>query len=238
MTKLEYIDNFYFGNYFNRKGFWYAFKRSVNDIGNLYLLFRYLQVYQNRNWLKNQKEYSDILIKEKILVPTRSTENPSANSRGIKKVFEFLGFCYVDKDEKLQITAAGKKFLEQQNNEDLYQIKTNQLLKYQINNPLIKASTYKDLKIKPYPFLLELLSKLNNQSIDITEYKLFVCRAHNYKEFEIVLNQIKEWRSLDEQQKYSIYKRVSSNEIFQNINAYASYSLSFLEKAPIQKFQK
>ena len=231
MTKLNHIDNFYFGNYLNRKGFWYSFKRSVNDIGNLYLLFRYLQVYQNRNWLKNQKEYSDILIKEKILVPTRSTENPSANSRGIKKVFEFLGFCYVDKDDKLQITSAGKKFLEQRNNEDLNKIKTNQLLKYQINNPLIKASTYRYLKIKPYPFLLELLSKLNNQSIDITEYKLFVCRAHSYKEFEIILNQIKEWRSLDEQQKYSIYKRVSSNEIFQNINAYASYSLSFFGKS-------
>ncbi len=115
MINLNYLDNFFFANYFRRNGFWYAFKRSVNDINNLHILLRYLQVYHNRNWLKNQKEYSDILIKEKILVPTRSSEDPSANSRGIKKVFEFLGFCYVDRDEKLQITTAGRKFLEKKN---------------------------------------------------------------------------------------------------------------------------
>ena len=68
MTNLNYLDNFFFQNYFNRNGFWYAFKRSVNDIDNLQLLLRYLQVYHNRNWLKNQKEYSDILINEKILI--------------------------------------------------------------------------------------------------------------------------------------------------------------------------
>lgn len=231
MINLTHLDNFFFGNYTNRDGFWYAFKRSVNDINGLQLLLRYLQVYHNRNWFKNQKEYSDILIKEKILIPTRSSEDSSANSRGIKKVFEFLGFCFVDDDEKLQITAAGRKFLEKKTSDELYEIKTNQLLKYQINNPLIKAGTYKDLKIKPYTFLLELLLNLENRSIDMTEYKLFVCRAHNYKEFELIINQIREWRSLGEQQKISIYKRISSNNIFKTINAYSSYSLSFFGKS-------
>lgn len=231
MNNLKYLDNFFFENYFNRNGFWYAFKRSVNDIDNLQLLLRYLQVYHNRNWFKNQKEYSDILIKEKILIPTRSTEDSSANSRGIKKVFEFLGFCYVDEDEKLQITSAGRKFLEKNTNDELYEIKTNQLLKYQINNPLIKANSYKDLKIKPYTFLLELLLNLENQSIDMTEYKLFVCRAHNYKELDLIINRIREWRSLDEQKKNLIFKRISSNNIFKTINAYSSYSLSFFGKS-------
>ena len=231
MTRIEYLNNFFFENYFNRSGFWYAFKRSVNDISNLHILLRYLQVYHNRNWLKNQKEYSDILIKEKILIPTRSSEDPSANSRGIKKVFEFLGFCYVDRDEKLQITAAGRKFLEKKTDDELYEIKTNQLLKYQICNPLIKANAYNDLKIIPYTFLLELLLNLENQSINMTEYKLFVCRAHNYKEFDLVINQIREWRSLDIQQKNSILKKISSNNIFKTINAYASYSLSFFGKS-------
>ena len=231
MNNLNYLDNFFFANYFKRNGFWYAFKRSVNDINNLHILLRYLQVYHNRNWLKNQKEYSDILIKEKILVPTRSSEDPSANSRGIKKVFEFLGFCYVDRDEKLQITAAGRKFLEKKTDDELYEIKTNQLLKYQICNPLIKANAYKDLKIKPFTFLLELLLNLENQSINMTEFKLFVCRAHNYKEFDLVINRIREWRSLDIQQKNSILKRISSNNIFKTINSYASYSLSFFGKS-------
>ena len=132
MTKLSYIDNFFFANYTNRKGFWYAFKRSVNDIKNLYLLFRYLQVYENKNWFKNQKEFTDLLIKEKILFPTRSSEDASANARGIRKVFELLGFCYVDKNERLKITAAGNEFLKQSDNDNLYKVKTDQLIKYQI----------------------------------------------------------------------------------------------------------
>ena len=190
MTKLDYIDNFFFENYFNRKGFWYAFKRSVNDIDNLYLLFRYLQVYENRNWFKNQKEYSNILISEKILTPTRSSQDASANARGIKKVFELLGLCYVDEKDKLQITEAGHKFLDQSDNDNLYKIKTGQLLKYQINNPLIKSNSYKNMQIKPFVFLLELLTRLDNHSLDMTEYKLFVCRAHKHDEIDLVINQI------------------------------------------------
>ena len=74
--------------------------------------------------------------------------------------------------ENLRITEAGHKFLEIKNEPELYNVKTVQLLKYQINNPLIKSSTYKEMKIKPYVFLLELLTKLDDQSIDMIEYKL------------------------------------------------------------------
>ena len=91
--------------------------------------------------------------------------------------------------------------LEIKNEPELYNVKTVQLLKYQINNPLIKSSTYKEMKIKPYVFLLELLTRLDDQSIDMIEYKLFVCRAHHYDEIEKVFEQIKSWRSLNEDEK-------------------------------------
>ena len=51
-------------------------------------------------------------------------------------------------------------------------------------------NSYKEMKIKPYVFLLELLTKLDDQSIDMIEYKLFVCRAHHYDEIEKVFEQI------------------------------------------------
>ena len=75
----------FFKSYKDRKGFWYSFKRSVNDIENLYTLLRHLQNFENQNWFKSQKKYSEILIKEKILVPSKSSQDASANSRGIKK---------------------------------------------------------------------------------------------------------------------------------------------------------
>lgn len=231
MIKLNYLDNIFFDNYFNRTGFWYTFKRSVNNIDNLYLLLKHMENFSNKNWFKNQKEYSNILIKEKILAPTKSSGDPSANSRGIKKVLESLGFCYVEQDETLQITRAGRNFLSKGTTEELYQVKTNQLLKYQINNPLIKIGTYKDLKIKPFTFLLNLLLKLENQSIDNIEYKLFVCRAHTNNELDLIIKQINEWRSISEEQKIKILEKVSSNPVYKNINAYSSYSLSFFGKS-------
>ena len=114
----------FFKNYKDRKGFWYSFKRSVNDIENLYTLLRHLQNFENQNWFKSQKKYSEILIKEKILVPSKSSQDASANSRGIKKVFELLGLCYVDQKENLRITEAGNKFLEIKKEPELYNVKT------------------------------------------------------------------------------------------------------------------
>tara|TARA_E500000178_G_C17038381_1_gene764899 strand:- start:7212 stop:10217 length:3006 start_codon:yes stop_codon:yes gene_type:complete len=221
----------FFRNYKDRKGFWYSFKRSVNDIENLYTLLRHLQNFENQNWFKSQKKYSEILIKEKILVPSKSSQDASANSRGIKKVFELLGLCYVDRKENLRITEAGHKFLEIKNETELYNVKTVQLLKYQINNPLIKSSTYKEMKIKPYVFLLELLTKLDDQSIDMIEYKLFVCRAHHYDEIEKVFEQIKLWRGFTEDEKNIFIKKIDRLDVYKSVNNYASYSLSFFGKS-------
>ena len=129
---MNSFDDKFIKSYLTREGFWYSFKRSVGDIGNLFILFRYLQVYEGLNWNKQQKEFSDILIKEKLLIPSKNIKDSSANSRGIKKVFELLGLCFVDEKEKLQITSVGKKFSQSTSNEELYEIKTSQLLKYQI----------------------------------------------------------------------------------------------------------
>ena len=100
------------------------------------------------------------------------------------------------KDLKLLLR---KQFLKQSDNDNLYKVKTDQLIKYQIYNPLIKSSTYKKLQIKPFIFLLELLTKLDNQSIDMTEFKLFVCRAHKYDEISLIADQIKEWRTISDE---------------------------------------
>ena len=83
------LDSNFIQSYKSKTGFWYAFKRSVNDLGNLWLIFNTLKNFENENWSKNQEEFSSVLISEKLLSPTfKDAENMSANSRGIKKVFE------------------------------------------------------------------------------------------------------------------------------------------------------
>ena len=150
-----------------------------------------------------------------------------------KKVLELLGLCFVDKNEKLQITESGKKFLNSSTNEELYDIKTNQLLKYQINNPLIKSNNFKEMQIKPFVFLLKLLSELDNQSINSLEYKLFVSRAHHMNELEDVTDQIKLWRSLNENEKENIKNKIINSEIYHKISGYAAYSMVFFGKSSL-----
>ena len=55
-------------NYYKKKtSFWYTFKRSVNDLSNLWLIFNVFKDFQGDNWNKNQKEFSSILISAKLL---------------------------------------------------------------------------------------------------------------------------------------------------------------------------
>ena len=225
------LDDKFIKSYLTREGFWYSFKRSVGDIGNLFLLFRHLQVYEGLNWNNQQKEFSNILIKEKLLTPSKNIEDSSANSRGIKKVFELLGLCFVDEQEKLQITSAGKKFLQSTSNEELYEIKTSQLLKYQINNPLIKSKNFEEMQIKPFAFLLKLLTNLENQSISATEFKLFLSRAHHINEFESILELVKDWRNSSEIEKDKIKNKLTNSKIYEKISSYTGYSMVFFGKS-------
>jgi len=221
------FDNNFINSYKKKNGFWYTFKRSVNDLENLFIIFRYFESYEGKNWFKRQEELSNTLIRAKLLNPSREKINASANARGLKKVFELLGFCFVDSSEKLKITETGLEFLKTENNQQRYEIKTNQLLKYQINNPLIKSDKYKEMQIKPFVFLLELLSKLDNQSINSTEYKLFVSRAHKQNDLQDIINQINYWRLLNEDSKNVIINQIKKSEIYKKVSGYNAYGMIF-----------
>jgi DNA-directed RNA polymerase alpha subunit len=231
MTKIlrsfNILDNNFINSYKKKTGFWYTFKRSVNNLENLFIIFRYFESYEGKSWFKRQEEISNKLINAKLLNPSREKINASANARGLKKVFELLGFCFVDHDEKLKITEAGVEFLKTEDDQKRYEIKTKQLLKYQINNPLIKSDQYKKMQIKPFVFLLELLFKLDNQSINSTEYKLFVSRAHEYSDLQDVIDQINCWRILNEDSKTVIINQIKKSDIYQKLSGYNAYGMIF-----------
>ena len=110
IKSFNQLDSNFIQSYNSKKGFWYTFKRSVNDLNNLWLIFNVLKNFQGKDWNKNQKEFSSRLISEKLLNPIiKEIDDASANSRGLKKVFEQMGFCYVDGSGKLKITKCGFK---------------------------------------------------------------------------------------------------------------------------------
>lgn len=238
------LDNNFIQSYKSKTGFWYAFKRSVSDLGNLWLIFNTLKNFENENWSKNQEEFSSILISEKLLSPTlKDSENMSANSRGIKKVFEQMGFCYVDNEGILKITECGFKFLNAKNNDELLEIKTQQLLKYQIDNPIIKANNFKLMQIKPFVFLLKLLLKIDNQSISAEEYKLFVSRSYSLSEIDDVNKQINYWRNIKDYERDKILSQIKVSKvsargatIYEKISGYSAYSMEFFGNSNLTKF--
>ena len=95
LRSFDNLDNNFINSYKKKTGFWYTFKRSVNDLENLFIIFRYFESYEGKNWFKRQEELSNTLIRAKLLNPSREKINASANARGLKKVFELLGFCFV-----------------------------------------------------------------------------------------------------------------------------------------------
>ena len=227
LRSFNQLDANYINYYKKKTSFWYTFKRSVNDLSNLWLIFNVFKNFQGDNWNKNQKEFSSILISAKLLNAKIKESVGSANARGLKKVFEQLGFCYVDDNGRLIITECGFNFLKSSNIDEMIAVKTQQLLKYQINNPLINSNNYKRMQIKPFIFLLELLSKLDNQSINSTEYKLFVSRATTHDDLNDVTEQINYWRTIDEFTKEKIINQIKKSKIYNKISGYNAYGMIF-----------
>ena len=115
LRSFNQLDANYINYYKKKTSFWYTFKRSVNDLSNLWLIFNVFKDFQGDNWNKNQKEFSSILISAKLLNAKIKENVGSANARGLKKVFEQLGFCYVEDNGRLKITECGFNFLKSSN---------------------------------------------------------------------------------------------------------------------------
>lgn len=229
------IKNDFLSFFNNRKYFWHVFKRSVSsqDLNNLKQVFDVLVEYDKKNWFKKQTEYCTNLQKKNLLNPSAKNQELTANARGLKKVFENLGFCFVDKEDQLIITEMGYKF-HYSNRHNLLAIKTEQLVKYQIYNETINIKELKEMRIKPFIFLLRVLLAIDGNSITAEEFRLFVFRASNDNQLTKILIFIQWWRKLSLDNKNSILQKLQSSEktnrgvsFYKKILGYVSYSINF-----------
>ena len=242
LRSFNQLDSNFVKSYNSKTGFWYTFKRSVNDLSNLWLIFNVFKNFQDEDWNRSQKEFSSILVSDKLLNPKTKEIVGSANARGIKKVFEQLGFCYIDNDGRLKITECGYEFLKASDNSEMLRIKTQQLLKYQINNPIIKSNNFSLMQIKPFVFLLKLLLRISNNSISADEYRLFVSRSYSLTEMEDVVEQINFWRKINEDEKEKIFNKIKDSTrtnrgatIYEKISGYSGYGMEFYGNSDFTK---
>ena len=226
------IDDFLSNEYF-----WKVCKFSSSNLFFLWYRLKILLEFEGLDWPSNETAYLKRLNKENLYKPTTKDGknfNSGAPARGLKVLFEQLGFIFVNDKNILTFTEIGRQFC---NSNNLLSIKEKQLLKYQIYNPFNDAKLI-DMKVKPHIFLLEILLNVNKNYLTKEEYILFVCRALKHKDIDYTLKKIEYWRTLSLYQQDKIINYLSSNiqtkrknSLFKLIEGNAGYSIKFLGHA-------
>jgi hypothetical protein len=165
----------------------------------------------------------------------------AANARNFISMYKKLGVAWVEEGRSMVITSAGEKLMSE--DLDWRVVIEKQLIKWQLYNPTVPRR-YRDLRIFPYVFLLELLLKLESAQISKQEYTLFVTKASRMTDIEKVATQLEEYRSLDDEQRKliteSLQKLVAKRPraIYVELLDSASKEIGFFTLAgPLQQAQ-
>ncbi len=147
-----------------------------------------LRVWDKKTQMKVQKK----MIKDGIINPfqnKKQTENDQlANFRNHINLCKKLGFAYFNHLKHLYISEMGERFLEA-DPKDWKTIIEEQIQKIQFWNPSLRLSKtdqeqkeYKDYKVFPYFYVLELLLTLKEKNLTVEEY-VTVGKKEKAKEF-------------------------------------------------------
>lgn len=139
-------------------------------------------------WRECQEAYIDRLREEGI-----SAASGAPLARMLKQVMAVLGLAWVDPSDLVEITDAGRAFLDESEGADVLAL---QSLRYQFWNPVISSKTLQSIKLHPVPFLVRLMQSLDG-NLTGDEYALFVARAKSYADVDRVAAEIDLYRQLD-----------------------------------------
>lgn len=153
-------------------------------------------------------------------------------ARMLAKVFELLGFAWVNEGEAIVLTPAGEEFVASTCPESVV---AGQSRRYQVSNPVIGTSSTKEIQIHPVPYLLEVL--LETKSLTKLEYVLFCAKAKSYGEIDDTVEGVKKWRNLGPRYQQAIINALEQvavskpsgrrKSIYNTVNLNASYALAF-----------
>ncbi len=214
--------NAFVESYVAREGFWHVPKQAVSrgTEGQLRQKLRILRSLEGRPWRPNQNRYARML-RARGLSSTR--EAPGAFSRVQKALFNVLGFSWVDEKGRVRITPTGREFLRGRRLEPLIR---RQLLKFQFWNPGA-VSKFKDFRLLPHIFLLQVLLRLRKTGISRDEYLLFICRATTHDDLGNVTELIRKYRKLGPRERENLRLRVKAKRAKKGRSPYRAAALDF-----------
>jgi len=135
----------------------------------------------------------------------------AANARNFLSMYKKLGLAWMQTGQTVSITSTGERFANASSDEELRAIFERQVLKWQLGNPTL-PSRYRDLRIFPFTFLLQVLLQIKPAQLSKTEYALFVTKAQSMDEVDDVVAQVNAWRALTDAQRESIVAKLSQSQ--------------------------
>lgn len=191
--------------YSQNRAYWYQPKGlSVNVHAVENRLVPLAKFEGTRPWKECQADY----VKDLNKLGVSEAEGP-ALGRMLKQVLGTLGLAWVDPDDLVEITPAGKLFLESDNKAIVL---ANQSRRYQFWNPSVGGPVHRDIQLHPVPFLVRLLQSLNDGLAPI-EYTLFVSKAKSINDLDRILEQIESFRDLDMANKNEIVRQCDAYQL-------------------------
>ena len=146
-----------------------------------------------------------------------------AGARMLRKAMENVGLCWFE-DQILRITATGNLLL---NGANRFEIFERLLWRYQLDNPINEGA--KGFSIFPHRALLQILLACNLR-ISRDEFILFAGRNRTETDVPKSIQQIQQWRKLDEKIQDEIISKLGGE--FKTRQVDTSYVLGFHDCAP------
>lgn len=164
-----------------------------------YLIGEYVKVIESNNMegltynTSFQIEFYDVLSQAKVAGEEAGTakDKALAGRDKLTRMPQALGFFITQQGKEFQITEAGKLLKD----DDLFEdILIHQMLKYQLPSRLHKekASNAGYFRVKPFLELIRLIDTL--EYITYKELMIFGMTLTDYRNFESVVNEIKDYR--------------------------------------------
>jgi hypothetical protein len=230
---LKFWDKF-IKAYVSHHDYWYFPKaRAVNNVAEVREIFRVLADFQGRPWKEVKPEFLKALQTKGLFerhAKEQSESDRLAMARILKVTFDNLGFSWIDENDNVSLTPAGKTFIETANPIAIFD---RQLWRYQIANPLWPGA--KDVRLFPHAFLVETLLACG-LVLSREEFILFVSRSRTHDDIDYVVDHISAWRELNEEAQDKIIQKLYSisldekdedKSMINRVSLNSSYCLAF-----------
>ena len=166
-----------------------------------------------RKWdTKTQEKIQKQMIKKGIIRPKaqkrQTMADHLANIRNHINLFKKLGLAYFNKQHHFFVSKSGEQFLSTKPSE-WGEVLENQIVKLQFWNPSLEPrflKNYKDFRVFPYLFLINLILSLKKKYIDLNEFILFVApfrRNENISDGKVL---IENFRKLPKEAKRKVIR--------------------------------